>query len=155
MEHIIFTSYDGDHLESDLSFIRENSNNASGVNDADLLDAFLTQISENEELCWKLVKWESENNTPPFFNCKAINCFQEKGYNVYRLRPTTSLLKKYRIIYALNAQDNEIHYLAIAVKRPDRITNATDPYYYDYEPDHPISKRIFNEYDASGLPKIR
>lgn len=139
--------YDGDHLEDDLALIAQVSQD-----DADLLDAFLTQISESQDALWALTKRMSEH-PDPLFNERAIECFQSKGYNVYRIRPLR-FLSHYRIIYAFDAQHDEFYVLAVTRKKPFDAPPDIDPERYNYEPHHPLSQRICDEYDALGIPRL-
>jgi hypothetical protein len=145
--------YIGDHTEADLDFIQ--SNPLYETNDSDLIRAFWEQLAVSEDAKWSLTKWKTENSSP-HFNVSAIASMQQSGYNLYRLRPLSKRLKKYRIIYAYNGQIDEVYLLAVVVKKPD--PEAESPMdggyeYYDYEPTHRITQRVLNEYDKLGLPK--
>ena len=146
--------YEGDHTEADLNFIQ--SNPLYEVHDADLIRVFLEQISVSEDAKWSLTKWETINPSP-HFNVRAITSMQSAGFNLYRIRPLSRKLKKYRILYAYNGQSDEIYLLAIVVKPPDPL--PANPIiggyeYYDYEQNHRITKRVLSEYDQLGLPKL-
>ena len=128
--------------------------NAAHARDVDLLNAFLDEIASSESALWKLSKW-SDENARPFFNCKAVSCFQEKGYNVYRVRPLKGSLRKYRILYAYDAPRDEFHLLAVGIKPPDPMPSPPEPWsFYNYEIDHPTSKCILREYDDRGFTKL-
>lgn len=149
---MILSAFNGDFLEADLENLRHC---ASTAGDVDLIDAFLDQVAANEDLLWKISKWENTNQSP-HFNCKAIVCFQNEGYNIYRIRPLGKRLSKYRILYAYDAPYNELHFLAIVLKRQEQ-TTPNDPltFFYNYEYEHPISKRIRDEYDNSNFTKTK
>ncbi|EEO27156.2 type II toxin-antitoxin system RelE family toxin [Oxalobacter paraformigenes] len=124
--------YEGDYFEADLS----------GLSECDLINAFLDELENSPKVLDELTKWSAEHNSNPMFNVKAIVAFQNKGFNLYRIRPLAKRINKYRIIYAYNGQRDEIYLLAIVKKEE-----------YNYEPDDPISQRIFDEYDELELPK--
>jgi hypothetical protein len=143
--------YDGDQVEADLALIRADPLYSG---DADLLSAFLDELGGNEDALWKLCKWEAEYSSP-WFDCKAITCFQSAGLNMYRLKPLTNRLRRYRILYAYDAAREEFHILAIVVRKPAVMPQGASPDdYYDYEPDHPVSVRATREYDSIGLPRV-
>lgn len=143
--------YDGDHVEADLASIRADARHSG---DADLLSAFLDQLGGNEDALWKLCRWEAEYSNP-WFNCKAIACFQSAGVNMYRIRPLTPRLQRYRILYAYDSAHEEFHILAIVVKKPTVVPQGVSPQdYYNYEPDHPVSVRCASEYDTIGIPRM-
>lgn len=136
--------FDGDALTDDLD----------KLDDGHLIDAFLTQISESEEAMWELSKWPGENANP-FFNVKGIQTLQSQGYNIYRIRPLTSRLKKYRILYAYDAPHDDFYILAIVIKRPPVLPPECLPNeFYNYEPNHPITVRVCDEYSTLNLPRI-
>lgn len=137
-------AYDGDYLEKDFEALDVLNGDAR---DTDLLRAFLDLLDDSQDLLWKLTKWGDANHEHPMFNCKAIGCFHEKGYFVYRIRPFFGKLGRYRILYVYDGQDEAIHYLSV-VKKKDEVTGEG----YNYEAEHPISRRIFDEYDGSGFP---
>ena len=73
---------------------------------------------------------------------------------MYRIRPLKGRLSKYRILYAYDSQENEIHLLAVVVKRLVLLPEGTDPRdFFNYEPNHAISVRIRNEYENSGFAR--
>ena len=149
---MMLTVFNGDHLERDLEDLQ---NFADTANDVDLLNAFLDDVSEREDVLWKLLREKHEQQVP-HFNCSLVRFFHNEGYNVYRIRPLTKRrLNKYRILYAYNAPANEIHFLAVVVKRsaPPHINLPSDKF-YDYEANHPISIRIRSEYDNSSWGRI-
>ena len=143
--------YDGNYVQADLDNLRASLETSS---DADLIDAFLTQLAESEDALWKLVKRSSEFDDP-FFNCKAVNCFLYDGYNICRIRPLGSRLSNYRILYGYDNVHDDFYILAVTIKRPKLLPiNATQNLYYDYEPNHPISVRVKSEYDSLKLPRL-
>lgn len=122
--------------------------------DGDLIDAFLTQIAESEDAMWELTKWPGENANP-FFNVKGVQMLQQQGYNIYRIRPLTRRLSKYRILYAYDAQHDDFYVLAIVMKRPAVLPPESLPNdFYNYENLHPITLRICDEYGTLKLPRI-
>ena len=124
--------YVGDYFDADLSRLSE----------CDLINAFLDELENSPKALDELTKWSTEHNSNPMFNVKAITEFQNKGFNLYRIRPLAKRINKYRIIYAYNGRRDEIYLLA-TVKKEE----------YNYEPDSPISQRIFDEYEELELPK--
>lgn len=143
----------GDHFEADLEFIQ--SNPLFEANDADLIRAFLEQIANSEDAKWSLPKWKTEFSNP-HFNVHAIASLQQVGYNLYRLRPLSKRLGKYRFLYAYNGQVDEVYVLAVVIKKPnpETVSPTHGKYeYYDYERDHRITKRVLDEYAQLSLPK--
>ncbi|CAG9177810.1 hypothetical protein LMG32289_03914 [Cupriavidus pampae] len=140
--------YDGDNVQEDLDRIRQVS-----LADGDLLDVFLTQIAESREAIWSLSQRAGEH-PDPLFSVKVIECFQQRGFNVSRIRPLR-LLSQYRVIVAFDAQNDDFYVLAVVRKKPHDAPAAIDPDSYDYEPDHPLSHRVCDEYDDLGIPRIR
>jgi hypothetical protein len=144
--------YDGSHVQHDLEAIRRWS---APANDADLIDAFLTQVSESEEAMWTLREWRGEFQ-PPLFNCCAIDSFHRRGFNVYRMRPLRGRLSRYRIIYALDVAHDEICVLAVTLKRlPNLPAHETTEFHYGYEPEHPVTQRCEGEYEQRSFRKLR
>lgn len=139
--------YDGDYVQEDLDRIR-----ATCPEDAALLDAFLTQIGESEEAIWALSKRNAEH-PDPLFNVKAIDCFHDRGYNLYRIRPI-KLLDRYRIIYAFDAEYDNFYVLGITRKKNHDAPRTIDSDFYNYEPGHPLSKRVCEEYDDLNIPRL-
>jgi hypothetical protein len=149
LQHIMteLRAYDGDYLEGDFEALDTLNGNSR---DTDLLRTFLNLLDESQDLLWKLTKRDDASYEHPKFNCKAIDCFQKKGYFVYRIRPFFEKLGCYRILYVYDGQDEAIHYLSV-VKKKNGVTEES----YNYEEEHPISLRIFDEYDRSGFPRGR
>lgn len=144
--------YPGKYFESDLAFIQSHPMYEDG--DADLINAFLELLEDSEDAKWSLTKWKSDFQNP-HFNVAAIVKLQELGFNLYRLRPLSRRLKKYRILYAYNGQLDEVYLLAVVVKKTNPATGILpDGEYYDYEIEHRITRRVLGEYDSLGLPKI-
>lgn len=139
--------YDGSYIQEDLDRIRRTARD-----DADLLDAFLSQIDESDEAVWALSQRNGEH-ADPLFNVKAIDCFHQRGYNLYRIRPL-KLLVRYRIVYAYDPRNDDFYVLAIVRKKLHDAPRALDPDCYNYEPDHPITARISDEYDDLDLPRL-
>lgn len=139
--------YDGVHVGADLEQIRDTV-----PQDAELLDAFLNEVADSQEAIWSLSSWSAEH-PDPLFNVRAIGCCHADGYNVYRIRPL-KLLWRYRVIYAFDASMDEFHVLAIVRKKHHDAPAAIDPDCYGYEPLHPISKRVRDEYDHLRIPRL-
>ncbi len=146
--------FDGDHLGADFEALRSN---ASTSTDADLLDAFLDEIAGSDQAKWQLLKWITEHDARPalWFNCKAVVCFHDHGYNVSRIQPLAGRLRKYRVLYAYEKRHNELHFLAVVLKKPTAAPPDSDPRHYNYELNHPISKRVRDEYDKREFAKAR
>lgn len=128
----MITVYDGKYIEDDIA----------AMPDADLLDAFLTELAEQADAVNELTKWPGEFNSSPMFETEGITHFQKIGYNLYRIKPRAKRLGAYRIIFAYNGRKDEIYFLAV-VKRKE----------YNYESDHNISSRVFREYFDLGIPR--
>lgn len=148
---IVLSIYDGDFLEEDLQKI---ANEPTTALDVDLMYAFLDELSSSEDAKWKLLKWSESNDQSPYFNCKAISCFHDDGFNLYRIRPLRSRLNKYRIIYAYDAEFDQIHLLAIVIAVKESFSPPPEDIHYDYSKIHEISKRIRCEYESIGIPKL-
>ncbi|WP_175541886.1 hypothetical protein [Polaromonas sp. YR568] len=151
MGDIVPQMFNGDFLEKDLDKLRAN---ALTADDVDLLNAFLDEVAESVDALWKLTRWAADH-FPPHLNCRAIACFQDDGYNLYRIRPLGPRLSKYRILYAYNNTVEELHFLAVVVKKPEKLPGGADPNdFYNYEPNHPISDRVRHEYDYRRFSKL-
>ena len=76
------------------------------------------------------------------------------GYNISRIRPLSRNLDRFRILYGIDPQADEFHLLAVAVKTAHEPLIATlpDRFLYNYEPEHPASRRAKVEYDRLGIP---
>lgn len=144
-----------DQFELDLERIRAECFANKLPDDSSVIEAFLEHIANNVDAMWDLTKWKIYHGSFPVFNVSAIIFFQESGYNIYRCRPFFQKLGKYRIIYAYDGQHDEIHLMALVVKKPDELPKEIIlEEFYGYEPLHPTSKRICEEYDRIGLPKL-
>lgn len=143
MGDIVPCIYDGDHLNDDLNILR---NNPATKRDVALLTAFLDEVASSEDARWQLLRRSAENFVSPYFNCRAIECFQDDGFNLYRLRPLRSRLQKYRIIYAFDTTDASLHLLAVVVAVKDLNPPPPPELHYDYAKNHHISQRIRDEY---------
>lgn len=115
-----------------------------------MLEALLNEVAESDDAMWKLCHRHDDHHTP-FFNCRAIECFQDDGYNLYRLRPLTPSLSQFRVIYAYDPRRDDFHLLAAVLKLPAVVLPDTPQWtFYGYEPEHPTSHRIRAEYDGDG-----
>ncbi len=146
--------YPGDYFYKDLAGITSKREYRRG--DEHLIEAFLSELVANEDAQWSLTKLKTEHYSP-HFSVRGVVLFQRRGFNVYRLRPFFKGLSKYRVLYAYDGQQEEIYLLAVVVKKPEDQQIQVDlsgEYYYDYEPNHWITKRVMAEYEQLGLPKI-
>jgi len=107
--------YSGDHIDTDLAYLQANPEYKLG--DDGVIWAFLDQIANSENATWKLKEWSAVSQNPNF-NAKAITWMQTAGFNIYRIRPLSQRLQKYRILYAYNARRDEVYLLAIVIKPP-------------------------------------
>ena len=147
LRDITLSLYDGAHVATDLERIR-----GTVPQDADLLDAFLDEVGGSQDAIWAMSSWNAEH-PDPLFNVRAIGCCHTCGYNVYRIRPLR-MLWRYRIIYAFDARMDEFHVLAIVRKKHHDAPAAIDPDSYGYEPTHPISQRVRDEYDHLRITRL-
>lgn len=141
--------YDGDFVAQDLERI-----GADAPEDADKLDAFLTELSGDEDALWKLLQWNAERTYPdPVFNIRALVELQKEGFNLYRIRPLRAL-RDYRILYAYlpTAHDDAFYVLGIVRKAPEGAPMSEE--YYNYERNHPVTLRALEEYDRLGIPRL-
>lgn len=135
-----------DSYEADLSDLDDDIQ--------DLLIAFLSELNDSEHARNRLFHSDGFNNDPRF-NVKAVTCFNDAGYNISRLRPLNpAALRDYRIIYAIDNENDDFYLMAIVTKTEDYL-NGLNEDGYDYEPNHSISQRIRADYDAYGLPLVR
>ena len=153
LRDIVPNIYDGDHLHEDLAIL---SAEPSTKDDVLLLNAFLDEVSASADATWQLLKWHGTSHVSPYFNCKAITCFQEVGFNIYRIRPLRSRLQKYRVIYAFDNDEecNSIHILAVIIAVKSEDTPPPPELHYDYSKNHRISARVREEYESSGITKL-
>lgn len=144
--------YTGDFYLEDLQYLAEHSSNK---HIEAFMQVFLGQIEESKDAIWCLSEWKEENKNP-FFNVRAINHLQQQGYNLYRLRPLgSSNLNRYRVIYAYDNEYDDFYLLAVVEKPPKEETGKTvHDRIYNYEEDHAIIKRVCEEYDDRGIPRI-
>jgi hypothetical protein len=120
---------------------------------ARLLTALFEHIGELEDSARVLTQWPGYNANPAF-NTKGFTHWQNRGYNLYRLRPLTQQLWEYRVLYAYDAEYEDIYVLAVVIKRPNAVpANASAGDYYNYENDHLITKRVCDDYDSFGIPR--
>ncbi|MEZ0316569.1 MAG: hypothetical protein ACAH10_06715 [Methylophilaceae bacterium] len=134
--------YDGDYITEDLRKLPQNH--------ADLIEAFLQELIDDERALTTLLRRDAVNHCPDF-NSKVIEFLLRAGYNLARISPKGGILGRYRIIYAIDNQHDDFYLLAIVEK------NFTDTYTeakYNYEPNHPITTRICAEYEHSRIPYV-
>ncbi len=151
---IVQAIYYGDHFEEDLEVLRAGRVYAAH---ADMIEAFLAEVDANSDAMWKLIQWD-EKHAQPYFNCKAITWMQDLGFNVYRLRPLKGALRDYRLVYAYRSSPGREEFEMLAIGRKPSTPPPHSPtltLLYDYEKDHPITKRICDEYERRGFPKTR
>lgn len=111
-------------------------------------------MADSDEALWTLTKRKDSYHSP-YFNQSEIVWMQRAGYNLYRIRPLFKKLQPYRILYAYNGQKDEIHLLALVIKKPDSLpAHLTNGEYYDYEPNHRITQRIIDEYQNERFPML-
>jgi hypothetical protein len=145
--------YPGDYYEDDLEYLAQHSENK---NVKIFIEAFIAEIAESQGATWCLMQWKGDNKNP-FFNVSAINHLQNKGYNLYRLRPLgSSHINRYRVIYAYDNQYDSFYLLAVVEKPPEHEKgNIVHDRIYNYEEDHAIIKRVCDEYDELDIPKLQ
>lgn len=143
----------GNHFKDDIDKLRTHPLHGKSVA---LLRAFIEELKADQSAL-ALLNHANDSCYKPLFNIKLIGCFQKKGYNIYRVRPLDGL-GHFRIIIAYDVEYDDFYMLALVLKKPenkDQIIKSFEDYYYDYELNHPITTRIYNEYDdALGLRKI-
>lgn len=145
MRDIVLPIYNGDHIDDDIKEISKSSRSS----DIPLLLAFIQQLSGSEDARWRLIRRKDENCSSPYFNCCAIECFQKRGFNLYRLRPVKSRIDIYRIIYAYDSEYDDIYFLAIVIaKKENHTPPPPESLHYDYAQDNSKTKRIEEEYRA-------
>jgi hypothetical protein len=133
-----------DSFNDDLQYLAVHS---VCPNISSLMRALMVQIDESVDAQRCLVEWRGENKNP-FFTVSAIDCFQNQGLNVYRLRPLGNILRRYRVIYAYDNEYDNFHLLAVVEKPPENENGVVaHNRVYNYEPDHFITHRIIHEYD--------
>lgn len=144
--------YYGDRIEEDFASLETTK---EGAEVANVIRALIVEISASEDAMWKLARRRGEYRNPSF-NSKAIEFLQKQNYNLYRIRPEFSLASQYRVIYAYDSETEEFFALAVVRKKPEAVsTGDFQENYYDYENNHPITKRVCDEYEHLGIPKIR
>lgn len=126
-------------------------------NDLDRLDEE-TQISIEiflEEVLNKpaamLAMARGSTHYDPWFDTVLLGVFARQRYNVSRLKSFESNIAKYRYLYTPDFDALEFYFMAIAER-----LNLRDPqpHQYDYEPDHPITRRVIDCYESQGFPKL-
>jgi hypothetical protein len=142
--------FDGDFVDEDLARLKSTGTSQSTL---DLLNAFIDEVAGSDDALWKLVR-RKESSWDPYFNCQAIEFFQNDGYNVYRLRPLATRLAEFRVLYALDAPREELHLLAIVRKRSPADNISPQTHLYAYEPSHHISVRVRSEYDSKDFARL-
>lgn len=150
LRDIVIQLYDGDHIQADIDLLRREGLES----DMDMLEAFLNDVACCEDAMWVLCRRRDEFPHPAF-NCRVIECFLRRGYNISRLRPLRGRLSQYRVIYAFNHQTDEITLLAVTRKKPDPMpTGATNDDYYNYQQEHPVTRRVEREYELLRIPVL-
>ena len=144
--------YSGDYYEDDLKYLAEHSSNKDIKV---FIEAFIAEVEESQsaELC--LMQWKADC-VNPFFNVRAINHLQKKGYNLYRLRPLGSnKINRFRIIYAYDNEYDDFYLLAVVEKLSENQKGITvHDRIYNYEEAHAIIERVCDEYDELNIPKL-
>jgi mRNA-degrading endonuclease RelE of RelBE toxin-antitoxin system len=139
-----------DEARSDLDRIEKRA-----PLDADDLWAYLELVDDNEQLIDRLASTHyRQTHADPQFDCKPIEFLQRRGYNVYRMYSLTMewARKNYRIIYAFESEKNVFHILAVVMKRLPTTPTHLQAEAYNYEPSHPLTKRICDQYESIGIP---
>lgn len=149
---IVPALYYGDEIDGDFANLEAT---AEGAAMANVIRALLVEISASQDAMWMLTSRQGEYRHPSF-NSKAIEFLQRQDYNLYRIRPEFSLANQYRVIYAYDSKTDEFFALAVVRKKPRGLSDGDHKEnYYDYENNHPITKRVCDEYEHLGIPKIR
>lgn len=145
----MYSLYDGDYLAEDLDRLIENSRVSRY---AKLIEPFLDELAGSQDALETMLRRKDEYPNP-LFNVRAVDCFLKRGYNISRIRPFPGGLGRFRILFALDPQDDAFYLLAIVEKIIEPIpSGATSADFYNYERNHPITERICKEYDTLGLP---
>ena len=144
--------YIEDEALMDLENFQLDTDPCVGEN-ADVLYNLLIDIDESPDILWTLSAREQQNSDP-HFNVKTVDSLQAKGFNVSRLRPLSRRLKDFRVIYAFDAEYEDFYVLAI-VRKLQAVLNIENKESFNYEPNHPITKRVCELYDAINIPRIK
>ena len=123
--------------------------------DGDDLRAFLQELEDSGDLLERLSSWHyAHAYADPQFDCRAIDCLQRRGYNVYRLKALRLewARRYYRIVYAYDVAYDDFIVLAVVLRLTDRTPPELREHCYDYQPNHPITQRICTEYERLELP---
>ena len=98
----------------------------------------IEELRTNQDLLDRLSQqnygaWPSKPKKDAFFNVKMWIEAQNKGLNLWRLRDFSLVEKglEYRLVYAFLPQKKQYFVLALVEKD------------FDYDIDHPVSRRIF------------
>lgn len=100
--------------------------------------ALLEEMEQSEDVQDTMFLHDDEFDD---INCKQLVWHQRQGRNVWRLRRHEHC-RRYRIIYGYQA--------AIAGQKPKFVILAiAHKDHYNYEPEHPLTERIVNDYEDS------
>lgn len=102
------------------------------------IEVLLQELESGPEWLWKLSRPEGYRNytTPCVDSTKFLELWN-KGYNLFRLKVYNAPhVRNYRILYACDFHTDTIHILAV-VNRD-----------FDYDPHHPIVKRVIADYNG-------
>ena len=101
----------------------------------------IEELRSNQDLLDRLSQqnygvWPNKPKRDAFFNVKMWAEAQKNGLNLWRLRDLSLVEKglEYRLVYAFLPQKKQYFVLAIVEKD------------FDYDTDHPVSRRIFASY---------
>lgn len=119
---------------------------------ADLIREFVEDIASAKHAATMLFR-ERDEYDHPAFSIKAVRCFVETGYSISRIRPGSPGLRSFRIIFALDTEYDDFYLLAVVKKTQAYLRGETNDG-YNYEPNHPTTNRIRDDYDALGLPRL-
>lgn len=102
--------------------------------------ALLEQIQADQRLLDRLTDHGFENKA---FNVSRYQAFYRKGYNLWRLKiwDLGNRLLPYRVIYAF-------HPVSTVNRTPRYLVLGVIHREFDYEPDHPFTIRILDDYNA-------
>jgi len=142
-----------DNAQADLALIEARSQG-----DADDIWAFLEVMDGSDDLMGHLCNWHyRQTHQNPQFDCKAVVSLQRSGFNVYRMYSLEMEWGKrhYRILYPYESapvpDDEVFHILAVVLKRTKDTLPELRDRAYDYELDHPITRRVRDDYESLGL----
>jgi hypothetical protein len=120
--------------------------------DADLISVFLDEIDVSDRAKQTMLN-RNDEYFDPAFTVRSIDCFNQSGYNVSRIRPRIPRIGFYRIIFAIDNEYDDFYLLGVVKKTNEYMQGLTEDG-YNYEPDHWITRRILADYADLGIPRI-